>query len=56
MSGVKGQKWANKRKRYTVKVNTAITEKTGDAIKKEATKENRTISFIMRRALEKIFG
>jgi len=56
MTGKKGQKWTEKKNRYPVKLNTVVTQKVGDAIEEEAEKKERSISDIIRRALEKIFG
>ena len=56
MAGKKGQKWAEKNSRYPVKMNTAVTEKVGNAIHAEAEKKDRSYSAIIRKALDKIFG
>lgn len=56
MAGKKGQKWAEKKAQFPVKINTAVSEKTGKVIEVRAKEEKRSKSSIVRNVLEKLFG
>lgn len=56
MAGKKGQKWAEKKAKFPIKINTAVSEKVGNAIQAKAEKEERSASSIVRKILQKVFG